>query len=84
VGGVIVCDYLVVRRGLLQVRDLYAPEGAYLYTRGVNGRALIALAAGILVALAGMFTPTLRFLFDGAWFSAAIVSFALYWMLTKQ
>jgi NCS1 family nucleobase:cation symporter-1 len=84
VGGVIVCDYLVVRRGLLQVRDLYAPDGAYLYTRGVNGRALIALAAGILVALAGTFTPTLRFLFDGAWFSAAIVSFALYWMLTKR
>src|SRR5207247_9652866 len=34
VGGVIVCDYLVIRRGALSLRDLYTEDGAYAYTHG--------------------------------------------------
>ena len=49
----------------------------------MNRRAVAALAAGIVVALAGLTSPSLRFLFDGAWFSAAIVSFGVYWMLMR-
>jgi NCS1 family nucleobase:cation symporter-1 len=78
VGGVLVCDYLIVRRGWISVPDLYAPAGAYSYGNGVNGAAMTALAAGILVALAGLTGPSVRFLFDGAWFSAAIVSGVVY------
>ncbi|HWP37773.1 MAG TPA: NCS1 family nucleobase:cation symporter-1 [Gemmatimonadales bacterium] len=83
VGGVIVCDYVVIRRATLLVDELYRREGAYAYRGGVNARALVALAAGIGIALIGTLVPSLRFLFDGAWFSAAIVSFGLYWMLMK-
>ena len=83
VGGVIVCDYVVIRRGALSLRDLYTEDGAYAYTDGVNRRAVVALVAGILVALAGTLHPRLRFLFDGAWFSAAGVSFVLYWRLMR-
>jgi hypothetical protein len=40
VAGVIVCDYLVIRRGRLDVPDLYAVDGRYAYTGGVTaGRA---------------------------------------------
>jgi len=81
VAGVIVCDYVVVRRGRLSVTDLYAVDGRYTYTDGVNRRAVFALAAGVLAALAGLTHPALRFLFDGAWFSAAAVSFLVYWRL---
>ncbi|HEU5261927.1 MAG TPA: NCS1 family nucleobase:cation symporter-1 [Gemmatimonadales bacterium] len=81
VGGVIICDYVVIRRGELSLRDLYDERGAYAYTRGVNRRAVVALVAGIAVALAGTLHPALRFLFDGAWFSATIVSFSVYWVL---
>jgi len=84
VGGVVVCDYVVIRRGVLRLPDLYAPDGAYAYRRGINPRALAALAAGVLVALVGTLDPRLRFLFDGAWFSGAIVSFGLYWMLMRR
>jgi NCS1 family nucleobase:cation symporter-1 len=84
VAGVIVCDYVLVRRGALALRDLYAPDGRYAYARGVNGRALLALAAGILTALAGLVHPALRFLFDGAWFSAAGVAGVVYWLLMKS
>jgi len=84
VGGVLVCDYLVVRRGRLSLDDLYAEGGAYWYAGGINGRAMGALGAGILVALAGLLHPSLRFLFSGAWFSAAIVAFVLYALLMRS
>ena len=75
VGGVIVCDYLVVRARRLVVEDLYREGGVY---PAVNRAALAATAAGIGVALLGLLHPALEFLFRGAWFSAAIVSFVLY------
>lgn len=84
VGGVLVCDYVVVRRGRLSLEDLYAPHGRYSYVSGVNPAAVIALAAGILVALAGTTSPAFRFLFDGAWFSAAIVSGGVYLILMRN
>jgi len=84
VAGVIVCDYLVIRRGRLDVPDLYAVDGRYAYSGGVNGRAVLALAAGVLAALAGLAHPAVRFLFDGAWFSAALVAGGLYWLLMKS
>lgn len=84
VGGVIICDYLVLRRCRLSLPDLYREDGAYSYGgAGVNGRAAIALAAGIAVALVGRLVPDLRFLFDGAWFSAALVSFLIYLVLMR-
>ena len=84
IGGVILCDYLVVRAGRLKLRDLYAEDGAYSYRGGINDRAIIATVAGIAVALAGRVVPGLEFLFSGAWFSAAIVSFLLYSYLMRQ
>jgi NCS1 family nucleobase:cation symporter-1 len=83
VGGVIVCDYVLVRRFTLVVTDLYDARGAYSYGNGFNVRALLALLAGIATALVGKVVPGLGFLFSGAWFSAAIVSFALYWVLMR-
>ena len=84
VGGVLVCDYLLVRRGVLAVDDLYRPGGAYWYSRGVNPAALAAFAVGVTVAMSGALVPGLRFLFDGAWFSASAVAFVVYWLLMKS
>ena len=84
VAGVIICDYVVIRRGRLALRDLYLDGGAYTYDRGVNRRAVAALAAGILAALLGLVGPGVRFLFDGAWFSAATISFVAYWLLMRR
>ena len=83
VGGVILCDYALVRRGRLDVRGLYDEHGVYRYANGINPRAMAALAAGVLVALVGLMAPPLRFLFDGAWFSATLVSFAVYYALMR-
>jgi NCS1 family nucleobase:cation symporter-1 len=83
VGGVIVCDYLVLRRGRLELADLYRHDGVYAYSGGVNRRAIGATLAGIAVALAGLLVPGLGFLFSGAWFSATLVSFVVYYGLMK-
>jgi len=84
VGGVIMCDYVVIRRGVLSLRDLYTEGGIYTYVGGVNRHAVVALVAGVVVALAGLTHPGLRFLFDEAWFSATIVSFGVYWWLMRR
>ena len=83
VGGVLVCDYLIIRRGQLVLRDLYRADGVYAYDGGVNWRAVTAVVAGAGAALAGLLHPALASLFSGAWFSAAIVAFALYYVLMR-
>ena len=84
VAGVLVCDYVVIRRGMLLLRDLYTEDGAYTYRRGVNRHAVIATFVGIAVALVGTLHPSLAFLFNGAWFSAAIVAFLVYFFLMRS
>jgi NCS1 family nucleobase:cation symporter-1 len=51
---------------------------------GVNRAGMIALGAGVATALTGLLHPSVRFLFDGAWFSAAAVAFVLYAMLMRS
>jgi len=64
--------------------DLYARAGRYTYRGGVNHAAIWALGAGVAVAGLGLLVPALRFLFDGAWFSAAIVSSLVYYLLMRR
>ncbi len=84
VGGVILADYLYIRRGQLKLADLYSESGDYRYGNGVNAAAIIATIAGIVVALLGKAHPSLTFLFNGAWFSASIVSFIVYALLMRD
>ena len=84
VGGILLCDYVVLRRLTLSLPDLYRERGAYTYANGFNRSALIALVAGIGVALLGKITPSLALLFNGAWFSAALVSFVVYYVLMRR
>lgn len=84
VGGVILCDYLLVRRTRLDVDALYTEGSEYSYGRsGINPAAAWATLAGIGVAVVGLIIPALGFLFEGAWFSATIVSVTVYWLLMR-
>jgi nucleobase:cation symporter-1, NCS1 family len=68
VAGVMIADYFILRRARLKLDDLYRREGAYEYDGGVNWRGVVALAAGIAVALLGLAVRPLRFLYDYSWF----------------
>jgi NCS1 family nucleobase:cation symporter-1 len=84
VGGVLVADYVVLRRGTLVVDDLYRPDGRYAYDGGINAAAMQALGVGVMVPLLGTVAPGFRFLFDGAWFSGALASALTYLVLMRR
>jgi len=53
VGGVLIADYIVIRRTELDQVGLYKQNGPYWYAGGFNLRAIVALVLGIAVALPG-------------------------------
>jgi NCS1 family nucleobase:cation symporter-1 len=81
VAGIMVVDYFLIRGTRLDVVSLYRRGGPYEYTRGVNPRAIVSLAAGVIVALIGLALPVLRFLYDYAWFVGFFVAGASYYVL---
>ena len=84
IAGIMICDYFVVRRSRLDLPDLYRRGGIYEYSRGFNPKALLALAAGIVVALMGLVFPSVRWLYNNAWFVGFLVSAALYYLLMRN
>ncbi len=83
VAGIMICDYLVIRRRALVVDDLYLRDGIYEYSRGFNWLAVLALALGAGTALVGLVVPSLRILYDYSWFVGFAVSFVAYYALMK-
>jgi NCS1 family nucleobase:cation symporter-1 len=81
--GILLCDYFVIRRKQLPVEELFNPQGSFNFGGdGVNRKAMISMAAGILAALIGYWVPALEFLFSLSWFTGFVVSFSLhaFWM----
>jgi NCS1 family nucleobase:cation symporter-1 len=83
VAGIMVADYFLIRKTELDVNSLYHTSGAYYYTRGINPRALIALALGVVVALIGLFVKPLGFLYDYAWFVGFFLAGFSYVVMMK-
>jgi NCS1 family nucleobase:cation symporter-1 len=83
VAGIMIADYFLLRRTQLDTDSLYRRNGVYEYTNGINPKALIALVAGVFVALIGLIVPSLRFLYDYAWFVGFFVAGVLYLTLMK-
>jgi nucleobase:cation symporter-1, NCS1 family len=79
IAGVLICDYFVIRRKLLTPADLYQRNGQYEYSRGWHWPAIAALALGAGVAFIGLFIPSLRILYNYAWFVGLAVSFVTYY-----
>lgn len=81
VAGIMVADYFLIRSTQLDAVSLYRHDGPYEYTRGINPRAMVALVAGVVIALIGLVLPSLRFLYDYAWFLGFFTSGAGYTLL---
>jgi NCS1 family nucleobase:cation symporter-1 len=53
VGGVLIADYIVIRRTQLDQAGLYKKDGPYWYWAGFNLVAVVALAIGIAICVPG-------------------------------
>ncbi len=84
IAGIMIADYFILRKCELDVDALYHADGKYSYTHGVNWNAIVALVAGIAVALIGLVVPSLRWLYDYAWFVGFFVAGILYLSLMKE
>jgi len=84
IAGIMICDYYLVRRRQLVVEDLYLRGGAYEYLHGFNPIAILALVAGVAIALIGLAVPAVRWLFDYAWFVGFVASGGLYFLLMQK
>ncbi len=81
IAGIFIADYWVVRKTNLSLADLYTDGG--LYPRW-SWKALISLAAGVGLALVGLFVPTLRVLYDYSWFVGFGVAFGVYCLMMRR
>ena len=78
--GVLIADYSLVRRKELCLGDLYRSKGIY---GGWNWRAVFATLLGCIFAWIGLIIPSLRVLYDYAWFVGFGVAFFVHWGLAK-
>jgi nucleobase:cation symporter-1, NCS1 family len=95
IGGILICDYFVLRHTILNPVQLYLREGQYSYRHGFNSAAIIALCLGIAPNVPGflgttkIINPTavgffLMHLYNYAWFIGFAVAFFAYLILMKS
>jgi nucleobase:cation symporter-1, NCS1 family len=83
--GVLIADYYLVKKQKVDVDALYtlSPEGTYHYTRGYNTAAIVATAAGAVLALAVvLFMDASAAAYS--WFIGAIVAFVVHWVMARN
>lgn len=96
IGGILICDYFIIRNRRLDLAELFKVDGIYYYESGFNWRAIVALILAIVPVVPGFLraatTPggqvaELSFfdtLYVYAWFVTFGVAFVLYYLLMKN
>ncbi|KAE8339654.1 hypothetical protein BDV24DRAFT_135583 [Aspergillus arachidicola] len=92
IAGPMLCDYYIVRKGYLRVKELYsAQEGsAYRFVYGFSWQAYASYIAGILVNIVGFAGAVGRkvpvgaqYIYNVNYFSGIVVSALMYYILTR-
>ncbi|KAL2135702.1 hypothetical protein VTI74DRAFT_7219 [Chaetomium olivicolor] len=92
IAGVMISDYYLVRRGYLEVRELYdaSRTGPYYFTYGVHWRAYAAYIAGILINVVGFAGAVgnkvpigATYIYNLNFFCGFLVSAGMYWVLCR-
>ena len=87
-----VSDYYLVRKGYLRVKDLYSArsDSAYRYMFGFSWHAYASYLSGIIINIVGFAGAVGRsvpvgaqYIYNINYFSGFLVSFVMYWALTK-
>ena len=95
IGGILICDYFLIRGRRLELAELFKVDGIYSYSAGFNWRAILALVIAIAPVVPGFLraattpggqvpNPTLfDTLYVYAWFVTFGIAFVLYYLLMK-
>lgn len=92
IAGVICTDYYLVRKGYLEIKELYDARktGPYFFTWGIHWRAYAAYISGILINVVGFAGAIGRdvpvgatYIYNLNFFCGFIVSSAIYWGLCR-
>ncbi|KAF2835408.1 hypothetical protein M501DRAFT_999167 [Patellaria atrata CBS 101060] len=90
IAGVIICDYYLVRKGYLEIKELYdsRKSGPYYFTFGIHWRGYAAYIAGILINVVGFAGAIGRdvpigatYIYNLNFFAGFIVAAGMYWLL---
>jgi nucleobase:cation symporter-1, NCS1 family len=95
IGGIMICDYWVLRRQRLDLAALFRPGGRYSYSKGFNWRAIIAMLLAVAPVVPGFLraatTPNFTgqmpdpalsdTLYTYAWFVTFGIGFVVYYIL---
>ena len=84
--GIIAADYYLVKRGRVQVADLYSlsPQGQFWYVGGWNAKAVAALVPSVCLSAFVAFAPPLAPLRAVNWFVSAGAAAGLYLCLQRR
>lgn len=95
-GGILICDYWVIRRQELLLSELFNPVGVYCYRNGTNWRAVVALVFSILPVIPGFVRAAMTpggvvshpgffdTIYTYAWFVTFGLSFLIYRVLMRS
>ena len=95
IGGIMICDYFILRGKKLELAELFKTNGIYSYSNGFNWRAIVALVLAIAPVIPGFLraatTPGGQVqnpnFFDTiyvyAWFVTFAIGFGIYLILMK-
>src|SRR5207253_2447640 len=84
--GVIMVDYWLVRKGQVNVPELYSedPKGAYYYSAGMNLRAVAAFVPAALIAITLALVPGFASVSPFSWLFGAGIAGLLYLIIAKR
>ena len=92
IAGVMICDYYWVRKGYLQIKDLYSGKktGPYYFTAGFHWRGYAAYIAGVAINIVGFVGAVgidvpigAQRIYDLNYFTGFLVAFFTYWALCR-
>ncbi|KAL2869289.1 nucleobase cation symporter-1 family protein [Aspergillus lucknowensis] len=92
IAGVMICDYYVVRKGYLVVKDLYSGEkdSVYRFSYGFSWQAYASYLSGILINIVGFAGAVGRkvpvgaqYIYNVNYLSGFIISSVVYFILTR-
>lgn len=93
IGGILICDYFVIRRCELRPEELFRTDGIYSYGGGFNWRAVAALVIAVAPVVPGFLRAAtiaggvvadpgpLDTLYTYAWFVTFAIGFVVYFLL---